>query len=111
MTILPVVAQQAVCWPRPLSIPVFNYRTPAASGWGIPTATDIAFAVGILTMLETQFPVSLRVFLMALAIADDLGAILAIALFYGSEGSTRVVCCLLLIMVGIYVMNRLGGNA
>ena len=86
----------------------FNYGTPAASGWGIPTATDIAFAVGILTMLETRIPVSLRVFLMALAIADDLGAILVIALFYGGEVHAGCLLLALLIMVGIYVMNRLG---
>ena len=106
--ILPVVAAAGGMLAPAIIYTCFNYGTPAASGWGIPTATDIAFAVGILTMLETRIPVSLRVFLMALAIADDLGAILVIALFYGGEVHAGCLLLALLIMVGIYVMNRLG---
>ena len=106
--ILPVVAAAGGMLAPAIIYTCFNYGTPATSGWGIPTATDIAFAVGILTMLETRIPVSLRVFLMALAIADDLGAILVIALFYGGEVHAGCLLLALLIMVGIYVMNRLG---
>lgn len=106
--ILPVVAAAGGMLAPALIFALFNHGTPAANGWGIPTATDIAFAVGILSMLGDRVPISLKVFLTALAIADDLGAILVIALFYGGKMQLGCLVIALLIMAGVYLLNRMG---
>lgn len=64
---------------------LFNYRTSFGSGWGIPMATDIAFSLAIISMLGNKIPNSIKIFLAALAIVDDLGAILVIAIFYTDQ--------------------------
>jgi NhaA family Na+:H+ antiporter len=85
--------------------------TEAQAGFGIPMATDIAFALGALALLGKRVPVSLKVFLTALAIIDDIGAILVIALFY--SGSVSVVYLLLAFAIfgGLLIMNRRGVRA
>ena len=106
--ILPVMAAAGGMIAPALIFMLFNHGTLAADGWGIPTATDIAFAVGILSMLGDRVPVSLKVFLTALAIADDLGAILVIALFYGGDMELLLLLLAAILMFGVYFVNRMG---
>jgi NhaA family Na+:H+ antiporter len=86
----------------------FNAGLPTARGWGIPMATDIAFALGILALAGDRVPTSARIFLLALATADDIGAILVIALFYSEHVSFAALIAGGLLVAFILVMRGIG---
>lgn len=84
-----------------------NFNNPVAfKGWAIPAATDIAFALGILLLLGKRVPISLKVFLVSLAIFDDIGAIIIIAIFYTADLSLLSLTVALICLVILFIMNR-----
>ncbi len=84
-----------------------NGQGAGAHGWGVPMATDIAFALGILSLLGRRAPLSLKIFLTAVAIVDDIGAVLVIAIFYSGAVAWNYLLLGLLVLLALFAMNRL----
>lgn len=106
-SLLPVVAAIGGMIFPAIIFALFNGGTAFSKGWGIPMATDIAFSLGVLSLLGKRVPVQLKIFLAALAIIDDLGAIITIAVFYAGALKLTWLLAALGIIGGLVVMNRL----
>lgn len=107
---LPVVAAAGGMAAPALLFALFNHGLPSMAGWGIPMATDIAFALGILSLLGDRVPVGLKVFLAAVAIVDDIGAVLVIAVFYSGDISLAALAAGGGIFAAMALLNFMGAR-
>lgn len=87
---------------------LFNTSGEGSKGWGIPMATDIAFVVGIMALLGSRIPITIKIFVLALAIADDIGAVLVIAIFYSSQISFAALLIATVVIIILIILNKLG---
>ena len=107
--ILPIMAAIGGMAVPGIIFAIINWGTPEnLNGWAIPTATDIAFALGILALIGSRAPISLKIFLLAIAIIDDLGAIVIIAIFYTSELSLSALSFSVIGFAAAVALNRMG---
>ena len=105
--ILPVIAAVGGMAVPAIFYLLFNFNDPETfQGWAVPSATDIAFSLGVLSLLGKRVPISLKIFLMALAIIDDLGAIIIIALFYSSNLDILSLLVVFIILFFLYLYNK-----
>src|SRR6266511_1801791 len=103
---LPVVAAAGGMLIPAAIYAALNARGPGAAGWGVPMATDIAFALGVLALLGPRVPAALKLFLLALAIVDDLGSILVVALFYSGELRPPALALAAVLVLAILGLRR-----
>jgi len=107
--LLPIIgAVGGMLIPALVYIAINFENTETLNGWAIPSATDIAFSLGILSLLGSRVPISLKIFLTALAIIDDLGAILIIAFFYSGDLSISYLSLILISYIFLLVLNKFG---
>ena len=105
--LLPIIAAVGGMLVPALFYIYINFQTPETlKGWAIPSATDIAFSLGVLSLLGSRVPISLKVFLTALAIIDDLGAIVIIAFFYSGDLSIKYLSLILLTFIILLLLNK-----
>lgn len=104
---LPVAAAMGGMIVPALFYVAFNHSSPTSAGWGIPMATDIAFAIGVLSLLGNRIPDGLKILLTALAVVDDLGAVLVIALFYSAGLSSNYLISAGGVFILLIILNRL----
>ncbi len=105
--LLPIIgAVGGMLIPALIYIYVNFHNSETLNGWAIPSATDIAFSLGVLSLLGSRVPLSLKVFLTALAIIDDLGAIIIIAFFYSGDLNIVYLSLLILTFIGLLILNK-----